>query len=200
MVELPVIGEWVLALAAGAIYFSFSRRAPAHNVTRMRQVFIAAVAVIFGVAALSTFLQYSVWKADQFSQNFLPPHQSILYFAKYAGTHFWLTPVLSLVIAGAFFLFLHVLARKNERFFEEGEIELGALAALLAGWPGFVIFLPAVFLAVVVISGAKLMLQKSAYTTLGLPLLVGLFVALVWGDATLRLVGLGLLAVIPGAR
>lgn len=197
---VPVVGEWALALAAGAVYFSRNRRAPALNVRAMRRLFLVSVAVIFTLALFSSFLQYAVWKGDPLSQKLLPPHQSILYFAKYAGTHFWLAPILALIVSAAFYGLLTALKRKNERFFEEGETELGATALFLVGWPRAVVFLPAAFLAVIAISAFKLALKRGAYTTLGAPFLFGLAVTLAWGFALLRAIGLEPLAVIPGIR
>ena len=200
VMTLPIIGEWGLALTATVFYFSRGRRTPERNAYLMRRLCFVSIAVLFTLALLATFLQYAVWRGDPFSQNLLPPSQSILYFAKYAGTHFWLTPLISLVVGTAFYGLLTTLKRKNDRFFEEGETELGAVALFLVGWPRVVVFLPAAFLAVVVISAFKLALKRGAYTTLGAPFLFGLAVTLAWGFALLRATGLEPLAVIPGIR
>lgn len=197
---LPVVAEWGFALAAGVLSFGRSRHAPELNVRAMKRLLVVGVVVLFALALLATVLQYAAWRGDPFSRNLLPPHQSILYFAKYAGTHFWLAPMLSLIVSAAFYGFLLILKRKNERFFEEGEVELGAIAALLAGWPRVIVFLPLAFLAVIIISGIKMALRKGAYTTLGLPFLLGLVVTLAYGYVVLEALGLSSLAVIPGLR
>lgn len=195
-----VLAEWGLGIAAATYYFTRARREPFRNTSLVWRLFIISVVVFFSFALMLTFFQYFVWKEYPLSQNLLPPYQSILYFAKYTGTHFWLAPLLSLIVSGIFYAFLKLLKRKNERFFEEGETELGALAAFLVGWPRIIVFLPVVFLAVVVISGIKMALHKSVYTTLGLPFLVGLAIALACGYAVLQELGLESLAVILGAR
>lgn len=197
---LPIIGEWALAAAAVVLYLSMHRRAPERNVLLIRRLLMIGAVFIFTLALLYTFLQYGVWKEDPFSQNLLPPHQSILYFVKYAGTHFWLAPLLSLIVSITFYGFLRILKHKNERFFEESEVELGAFTALLAGWPRMVVFFPAAFLAVLVIAGIKMARGSGAYTTLGLPFLIGLVASLACGFMILELLGLEFLAVIPGIR
>lgn len=196
----PVTVGWALALFASWLYFSRLRRDPAKNEVFMKKLLWVGVGAVAAFALLETYAQYTAWKGDPFTQNLLPPEQSILYFLKYAGTHFWLTPLLSLITSGAFYAFLKLLKRKNERFFEEGETELGALAAFLVGWPRIIVFLPVAFLAVVVLAGVKMARKSGAYTTLGAPFLVGLVVALACGYATLQALGLESLAVIPGVR
>lgn len=196
----PMIAGWALALFAVWLYFSRLRRDSAKNEMLVRRLLWVGVCMVVAVALLETYAQYAVWKGDPFTQNLLPPQQSILYFLKYAGTHFWLAPIFSFIASGVFYAFLRALKRKNERFFEEGETELGALAAFLAGWPRIIVFLPVAFLAVVLISGIKMIFRKSAYTTLGLPFFIGLLIALAGGFEMLRALGLEFLAVIPGAR
>jgi hypothetical protein len=159
---------------------------------------VVSVTFFLALALFLSVAQYLTWAADPFSVKLLPPHQPISYFLKYAGTHFWLGLFFSLIVALAFFLFLRALARRNERFFEEGEVELGALLAFIAGWPRIVVFFPAVFLAVVLMSGAKMALRKGAYTTLGVPFFAGLFAALVAGSFVLDALGLRTLTIIPG--
>lgn len=196
---LPVVTEWALALAAAVVYLSRNRRAPEVNLRAMRRLFVVSAAAFFALALIGSFAQYAAWKSDPLSSKLLPPYQPIGYFLKYAGTHFWLTPLLSLAGALIFYRLLDTLARANARFFESGEVELGALAAFLAGWPRIVIFLPAAFLTVVIISFVRRALGFGAYTTLGVPFLIGLAAALAAGAAILGLFELDTLAVIPGS-
>ncbi|MDP3975170.1 MAG: hypothetical protein Q8P88_02720 [Candidatus Jorgensenbacteria bacterium] len=188
----PLVVPWLLVLVVAGAYFF--RRAFLPFVVR-----ITGVLYVLVVAA-QTFAQYLVWSGDSLSSKLLPPHQSILYFLKYAGVHFWLAPLIALIVALAFYTILRALKDKNARFFEEGEVELGALAAFLVGWPRVIVFLPIVFLAVVSISGIKMALRKNAYTTLGIPFLIGLTVALACGYTILQTLRLESLAIIPGVR
>lgn len=194
------ITTWGWGIVATFFYFTRRYREAFHTTKLMRRVAWGAAITFAGLVLFSTMLQYTIWSNDPLSSKLLPPHQSILYFLKYAGVHFWLAPFIAFALALAFYFFLHALERKNERFFGEGEVELGALAAFLVGWPRFIIFLPVVFLVVVLISGAKLIFKKGAYTTLGLPFLIGLGVTLAYGYAVIDLLGLSGLGVIPGVR
>ena len=98
--------------------------------------------------------------------------------------------VASLLVAGAFYLFLLFLAKYQERFFEKGEIALGFLLGLTVGWPNFIVFLPLVFIAVIFVSILRLIFLKEAYTTLGAPLLLAAFTAILFGDYFINLLGL----------
>ncbi|MBI2278447.1 MAG: hypothetical protein HYU81_00015 [Candidatus Brennerbacteria bacterium] len=196
----PFVAEWIFAFCAAGWYLSRRARPAERNEFFIRRIVLVSIFVYFLLALVTSYVQYAIWKGDSFSQNLLPPHQSVWYFVKYAGTHFWLTLFFSLIASGTFYALLRSLKRRNERFFEEGEMELGALAAFLVGWPRIIVFLPITFLAVVVIAGIKIALKKGAYTTLGPPFLVGLAITLAAGLTFLQMVGLESLVVIPGAR
>jgi hypothetical protein len=88
----------------------------------------------------------------------------------------------SLGIAIIFYFFLRALQAHTPRFFEEGEIELGLLAAFLAGWPQFVIFLPLTFLLVLILSFLRTVFLKQLYTTLGALFLLSLLILLIFGE------------------
>src|SRR5512146_688301 len=130
---------WILALAGAVLYFTRSRRAPETNKKFIERLFWISAGVFVLSALLMTWMQYATWKGDALSMKLLPPYQSILYFVKYVGIHFWLAPIISVLVSAAFYGILLLLKRRNERFFEEGEPELGALAAFLVGWPRFVV-------------------------------------------------------------
>ncbi len=117
------------------------------------------------------------------------------YFIYYSWGRFWLGTVLSLFGAWIFYRFLIALARREGRFFEEGETELGYLAALLVGWPLSVLFIPLSFVGVVLLSLIRLLFFKEPYTTLGWPFLAAAFVSLVWGGILLAYAGLLVLRV-----
>lgn len=131
------------------------------------------VAFRFAFAATKTGLQYWGWMQSEFTKFLLPPHQNISVLLHYAWTHFWLNAFISIAGALLFLFILKALAARNPRYFEEGEVELGALMALLAGWPQAVVFVPAVFFSVVLISIVRGVWMREAYTTLGLPFLIG---------------------------
>ncbi|MFA6364913.1 MAG: hypothetical protein WCW78_00735 [Candidatus Paceibacterota bacterium] len=117
------------------------------------------------------------------------------YFIFYSWGRFWLNALLSLVAAWAFYKLLVIFKRYNERFFEEGETELGYVVALLAGWPLIVILIPFVFLSVICISLFRLIFFRETLTTLGWPFLLGILVTALVGNILLSLLHWGVLKV-----
>lgn len=154
--------------------------------------------------------QYSVWTGSEFTEIFInspldpvTPSTFITnllpwlfesplgFWAFYSWGRFWYNIFILLMATFAFWAFLKVLKRHKERFFDIGEVELGFLAALLAGWPGFIIFIPLVFLSVILVSIFRLIFYKEAYTTLGVPFLLGGATAFLFGKTLVKLLGLG---------
>ncbi|MFA6407109.1 MAG: hypothetical protein WCV80_00185 [Candidatus Paceibacterota bacterium] len=117
------------------------------------------------------------------------------YFIFYSWGRFWLNALLSVLVAWAFYKLLIVFKRYNERFFEEGETELGYVTALLAGWPLIVIFVPIVFFCVVLISIFRLIFFRETLTTLGWPFLLSIFATAFIGSTLLTLLHWGVLKV-----
>lgn len=164
-------------------------------------------------ASAQTLTQYLVWRSDPFTRVFLeqgisessPIAESIRffpfffskmgYFLFYAYARFWLNVFIVLACVGAFWLFLRALKRWKERFFEDGEIALGALAVAIVGWPHFLVFLPVVLLSVVLVSVFKLVFRKEAYTTLGAPFLLAILLTFLFGTQILKITGLWVLRI-----
>lgn len=173
-------------------------------------------AIVFRIvyAALLTFLQYRVWATmGEVGKLFLNtsahsinpgPFMGMLswvfdgklgYFLYYSYGRFWLSTILSIGIAWIFSRVLIALRNYNGRFFEEGEIELGFLMALVVGWPYFVIFIPLVGICVALFASVRTGIMRETYTTLGLPFIIAAAVCLLWGAKLLALVNGGVLAV-----
>jgi len=165
-------------------------------------------------ASVETFGQYYVWSGSGFTRLFLDKNALNLdllkefsgklfiflnnrfgYFLFYSWGRFWMEIAVSLAAALAFYLFLVFLKKHKERFFEEGETELGFLLALMVGWSNFIIFLPLVFLSVVIVSIFKKLIFKEAYTTLGAPFLLAALIVLLFGGYIVDILGLTALRV-----
>jgi hypothetical protein len=165
-------------------------------------------------AGLLMYLQYSLWKqSGAMGEVFLtsPVSKSLPmdtaknfswlldnkfgYFLFYSWGRFWLSVVISIVVAFALYWLLRVFKRNNERFFNVGETELGLLCALIVGWPSFVLFIPLVFLSVIVISIIRLLFFKEQYTTLGGPFILATAVVIVFSGYLISLFGLVVLKV-----
>lgn len=167
--------------------------------------------VLYAVSA--TITQYFVWSRDPLTRAFLEsgierdsPVAPTLekfpflfgklgYFIFYSYGRFWLNVIIVILCTLAFWWFLKLLRKWKDRFFEDGEIELGALSVALVGWPGFVLFLPLVFLSVILVSVFRLLFMKEKLTTLGAPFLLAVLVVLLYGTKLLALTGLSVLKI-----
>lgn len=146
-----------------------------------KTLILALIALKFFYAVFLSLSQYSAWSNDAFSKFLLPPYQPLKYFVSYALTHFWLNFFLGLGAALTFYLFLIGLKKYQERFFEEGETELGFLMALISGWPGFIVFIPLVFIFAAAFFAFQRLRFGEEYAALGTPFLIAGVVAFVFG-------------------
>jgi hypothetical protein len=173
----------------------------------------ALISAVLGfkiLASLSaTLAQYHVWSNSEFTKLLLNKNVidfSILesfsgklfwifnnkfgYLLFYSWGRFWLEIVVSLLIAIVFYLFLLLLRKYRNSFFEEGETKIGFLLALTVGWPNFIVFLAMSFLSVVGISIIRFLFFKKAYTTLGVPFLVSALTTILLGNYFIGFLGL----------
>jgi hypothetical protein len=182
-----------------------------------RKVYIKLAKISVGFRFIYTLIlmaaQYFVWAADAFSSALLKvPLDSSLpfvvvqkmpwlfggrlgYFLFYSWGRFWLNFVLTVIVSLMLWLFLKFLRRYRDRFFEEGEIELGFLTAFISGWPAILVFLPTAFLFVILMSLSRMFLWQEKYTTLGYPFLLAALLTLLFGQKLLALTGLWILKV-----
>ncbi|OGM93729.1 hypothetical protein A2524_01340 [Candidatus Wolfebacteria bacterium RIFOXYD12_FULL_48_21] len=150
-----------------------------------RKTFLSLAFIVIGFrvvfALIKTGLQYYAWAQDPMGKLLLPPIQSVFVFVRYAWTHFWINPLIAVGVGLFVLLLLSVLQRKNERFFDTGEVELGMLLTIVVGWPHFVLFFPLTFLLVVMLSAIRGIFFKEQFTTLGLPFFIASIIALFFG-------------------
>lgn len=177
---------------------------------------ITALSVLSFRVAQAIFLtvgQYYIWVNDNLGKAFLNspltdavPIDNIFknsfifqnkfgYFIFYSYGRFWLNVIVVLIYSAVFYFFLKLLQKHKERFFEKGEAELGLISSLLVGWPNFVIFLPLVFVFVVIISVGRRIFLKEFYTTLGLPLLFTAGIVILFGEKIIHILNLGVLKI-----
>lgn len=145
------------------------------------------VAFRFFISFSEAVVQYYVWEkhplkltSQPLSANvpvfpffrkifFEGPHG---YFLYYAWEHFLLNAFLSLLIAIAFYYFLAFLQKYRGRFFGNGEVLLGTLMTLVAGWPNVLLFVPVALILTVVFSIVRRIVWGEHYTMLGWSFLV----------------------------
>lgn len=213
---LPDIFFWGFFALAALLYFSpnvFLRFKITSREYGYRILLQWAIGLRLAYAALLTLGQYFLWSGDTFSQALLraPLGKSVPlafvqnfqwlfnthsgYFLVYSWGHFWLNAFLSLLIAALFWQFLALLRHKNERFFEGGEVELGFLSALIAGWPNVILFIAFTFVCVIMLSVLRGIFLKELYTTLGIPFLLSIFCTLLLGSLFLTFFDLSVLRI-----
>lgn len=198
LVQLPKIFFWLVFICAAALCILQSRYAYRLKFLGERSnKYLILITVAFDAlfSGLQTAVQFYVWSFDSFSKTFLPPYQPRWYFMFATFQRFWLGFLIGIGAALVFYLFLQILKKYRERFFEKGEPELGFLMALLVGWPNFTLFLPLAFLCVIFIALARRVFLKEAYTTLGVPIMLAAGVLLLFGEELLRLFKLTVLKV-----
>lgn len=116
---------------------------------RLRALFSAYRAYFFAGAVLLvamnlaylSYMQYGVWRDNEFSKFFLPPHQDWSYFFLYVGARFFAPYAISLLAALLFF-FSAIFANRrfHERFFSKEEPFLAALSLFLVGHPAWLVY------------------------------------------------------------
>jgi len=197
-----------LLVAASFFYFTGWREI-------LRKNYLTYAALFFRViyAAILTWGQYIAWSSSELGRQLLqmPVNESVPsflirvlpwifntrfgYFIFYSWNRFWLNVVLSIFLAAVFWIFLRFLNKHKERFFGEGEVELGFLTALLAGWPNVFSFIILTFLFAVGTSLARRIFFEEYYTTLGPSFIFAAFVTLILGDVLLYLFNLAVLKI-----
>lgn len=101
-----------------------------------------------------TYAQYLEWKGENGPGKFLvPPYIGPGYVIRYHFIGFYMYYLISLFAALIFLLAAIKLNKRfNERFFENEEPYLGALAINLTGTPGFVIYLVILFTGQIILT------------------------------------------------
>ncbi|OGD31844.1 hypothetical protein A3C91_00260 [Candidatus Azambacteria bacterium RIFCSPHIGHO2_02_FULL_52_12] len=117
--------------------------------------------LFFGLlVAAQIAVEYYARKNDPFAKLFLPPHQSIDWFA-YKMLAQYVVPYAAALVAGLFMYFvaLRTNAWSKRELFVENDKYVLLLAALIVGWPQYVLYLLLVVVLTVVqsltVSAAK---------------------------------------------
>lgn len=203
MYEVDGGARIILFLAYGALcaLFFLKKITDKQFVVYARMLFWAVVAWFISEIVLASAAQYIVWDQSPLSRMFLPPHEPLSYFVRYAWLHFAQATTLSSA-TGVLFFFLFALGNdiSKGRFFYEDEEYTGAVAILLNPWPTSLLVLPLVLCAGIGVLGVRLgayALKKSNHHAPLFALrmlwpLAGLVVFL-FGNLLSNLIGLGML-------
>ncbi len=206
---VPVIATGInsfLLVVGGAIYLLRRRLKWAGAATAIAAA--GAVLTQVSYAIYMTVAQYYAWQASSLTKDLLTQpldaqigetsavawlvrwlHLRAGYFVFYAYGRFWLDVILGIGCAVVFWAVLVVLKKYRNRFFDDTELQIGLLAAVVVGWPLLVVFVPLVFASVVAVSLVRLIFFKEKYTTLGWPLLIAALATLCVAQAFPILLG-----------
>lgn len=223
LVWLPPVFWWIAFLAAALTYVSsyvplrrrFQKLILAFASTDYWTLIYTAIGFRLLYAVFISVAQYTVWKnggdftnmlanspldekvPSTFITNLFPSvfQSQFGYVTFYTLGRYGVNVLWSIALAFMFWGFLRVLKKYNERFFDTQETELGLLCALVVGWPNFVIFIPLVFLSVIVVSIIRGIFLKEAYTTLGYPFLLATAACLLCGSYLIDVLNLGVLRI-----
>jgi len=213
LVQKSFLGGFFLYLI---LLFIFNKK----NFSEKETITILSKKIFYGLTYYYIFLsvilsigQYLVWNSNPMTKSFLnspighnvsaPIFKSISfianssfgYFSYYIIGRIWIGTFLSILSALIFWYFLRILKKYNNRFFEDGEVELGGVCVLILGWPNFVIFIPLVFLSVIFISLFKMVFLKEKFTTLGYPFLLATLITILYGTYLIKLINLEVLKI-----
>lgn len=200
---LPVCWTW------GILVLGFLKYLRPSFPYRVRTLVNLTLGFFVLYALALTVGQYLIWKSDPFSVSFLTAPLTVTqiplvgmfpgifgtplgYFTYYVWSRFWLPELVTILVSWLFFRFLRILERYNPRFFGEGETALGFLTALAVGWPGFVVFLPAVLVFVVIVSVVRGVFLGEPYTTLAVPFFAGAVLAVLSAEPIFQALGFSL--------
>jgi hypothetical protein len=122
-------------------------------VRRLSVALWTVVVLLVGRSLYLTVAQYQVWMhAGGLSRYLLPPYRGIEYFIGYSVFHHWGLYLISGIFAVLFYYGARWYNRRHQgRFFDPEEPLIGALALLVVGWPGVVVYIIA-FIVIFVLS------------------------------------------------
>ena len=123
--------------------------------------YIFLILIFFGYSAYLTYFLYQLWSHNDFSKYYLPPHQSIAYFIQYSFFHFW-SHFLAALIFSLLILFLakYFNNKHDNRYFWPEEPYFLAMAILIVGYPGWLIYFGMILVAPLLFSIFYFLLSK----------------------------------------
>ena len=136
-----------------------------------RSLWYFSLVAVFLFLVYYSWKLYGLWKSDEFTRGFLPPHTSIGYFIAFAAGRFWSWYLVSAAVALFFLWTIRRLNRGgNERFFHPEEPFFIAMALLLVGHPLWAVYLAGILVLYLFLSvGYRLAVRPAAQLTAAVP-------------------------------
>lgn len=178
----------LVAGVAAIVFVYLKHRKGACEIRIMRKLLLSLAGFLAGVVALKTLTHYFILANDpSFGALLLPPHQPWGWFANMAVARYLFPYVVSLIVAAlAYFIAPLVNKLFKGQLFAEEDKYIIALAALIVGWPNFVLYLGAAVILTVLLSiretlrfgiEARIVLTDALIFSLPLVLLFGDIIA-----------------------
>lgn len=112
------------------------------------------------------------------------------YFIFYSFGRFWLGALIALAAATLWWLVLRLLAKRRPEVMRPEELSLAWITAAIAGWPGFILYVP-MSLAFAVVGTLYLMARKmDSRLPIGWPMIIASVLVAVAGTFLIGLLGL----------
>lgn len=195
--------SFLIAVVALARYFEYSFFAR----VSWQWLVVGSIALHVLYGALLTWGQYAQWETSPFGfltqplakeaplpllLEWVRPslEQPLGYFIFYAFGHFWINIMIIFGLAGFFALLLKLRAHYRPWNFKEGEIMAITLSLLVSGWPGVIVLLPLAFIFAIIFSVVSSTFYGVSRIYLTPAFLVAAPIALIYGVAILKFVGL----------
>lgn len=154
----------VMAVAV-AVLLAVSTARPRGFFPPRRLVLVYALLIAFFALEkiYLTYTQFSLWQDNNLSRYFLPPYRSIGYFIQYAFFRFWAHFLAALVFSLALLWITSYFNRRHrQRYFWPEEPYFIALAVLVVGYPGLLVYFSLILLAPFLISSLQFLISKKA--------------------------------------
>jgi hypothetical protein len=117
------------------------------------------------------------------------------YFAYYVVGRFWLSAILSIIIAYSFYALIQFLRKYRQASLSEFEPNLLLLLGLLVGWPNFIVFLILSLVLILFYAVLHFVQDRTRVQTVAPGFLTGCLLVLSFGNSVTNLLGLGVLRV-----
>jgi hypothetical protein len=134
----PALG--LIILAGLLIYWILKKKLPKKKILKF--FFFSFISVIVLRSCILSSLNWWLWSQQLITRWLLPPYAPVSYILKYSWQHYWLEPIISILIAFIVFLGIYLFNKKFEgNLFYKEERYLAGLGVLATGWPSCLVFL-----------------------------------------------------------
>lgn len=200
--------DLIVLILAGYWYWKNSEKTAAF----FKRLVLVTLGLKMLAAAFFTWSQWYVWHLSRPEFLSLPLSSNLKlfgafkifdflksikggYFIFYSFGHFWLELLLALLVAAGWWFLLKLVAKYKEVTVTSDELLLAWITAVIAGWPGIVLYVPIVFM-LMALGMLYFRLRKiDKLVAMGWPVIMSSTIVLVAGTFLVELLGLAVLKV-----